>query len=81
MNAARTKSEELPEHLRELATTLPLTLSLQDAARVLCMHPRSLQRLVAAGELRAMRSKLSGASRVIIPRSELIRWFVEHAAR
>ena len=72
---------EIPTHLRELAAELPLTMTLTDAAKVLCMHPRSVQRLVATGELRAMRSKLSGASRVVIPRSELIRWCAEHAAR
>lgn len=72
---------ELPEHLCELAAELPLMLGLEDAARALLMHPRSLQRLIAAGEVRAMRRKLSGASRLIIPRSEVIRWCVEHSAR
>jgi hypothetical protein len=79
--AKRRIDHDVPAHLRELAESLPLTLPLQDAAKVLCMHPRSLQRLVASGELRAMRSRQTGAARVIIPRSEIIRYFVEHPAR
>lgn len=75
------KPVEIPDHFRELAEKLPLMIGLQDAAKAMSMHPRSLQRLIAAGELQAVRSKLSGSSRVIIPRSELVRWCIEHAAR
>jgi excisionase family DNA binding protein len=73
---------EVPEHLRELAAELPLTMTLGEAAKVLCLHPRSVQRMVAAGELRGMKT-IAGASpaRVIIPRSELMRWLAAHPAR
>ena len=73
--------ESIPDHLQDLATNLPLTMTLQEAAKVMCMHPRTLQRLIADGGLRATRAKLSGGSRVIITRSEVIRWFAECAAR
>lgn len=72
---------EVPDHLQELAAELPLTLTQQQAANVLCVHERTLQRMVAEGEIRGVRRQLSGRSRVIIPRSEVIRWMREHSAR
>lgn len=80
MNAAR-KEKPIPEHLRELAEKLPLTLDLKEASEALKMNPRSVRRLIASGELRATRSRLAGASKIIITRSELVRWFVSRDAR
>lgn len=80
MNATR-KEKPIPDYLRELATELPLTLDLKEVASVLKMHERSVQRLVASGELRASRSKLSGGSRLIFTRSEVVRWFAARSAR
>lgn len=79
MSAARKKLELVPDHLVELSEKLPLTLTLQEAAACMKMHVRSVQRLIASGELRATRSRLSGGSRVIITRSEIVRWFASHA--
>jgi hypothetical protein len=79
--ARRQKVEDVPEHLRELAQELPLTLNLQESADVLKMHPRSVQRLIASGELRAMRSHLSGGARIVITRSEIIRYLSTRDAR
>lgn len=74
--AARKKVEpEIPEHLRELSERLPLTLTLKEAAEHMKMHKRTVQRLIADGELKATRSRLSGGSRIIITRSEVVRWF------
>jgi excisionase family DNA binding protein len=73
--------KEVPPHLQELATTLPVTMGLAEAAQALCVHPRTVQRMIRVGELQAMRPKLSGGSRLIIPRSEIIRWCIEHSAR
>lgn len=75
------KGDKIPEHLRELSEELPLTLDLKGAAEVMQMHPRSVQRLIASGELRATRSRLSGGSRLIITRSEVVRWFAARDAR
>jgi len=75
------KSDKLPEHLRELAEELPLTLDLKEAAAAMKMHPRTVQRLIASGELRATRSRLVGGSRLIITRSEVVRWFAARDAR
>lgn len=82
MNAtARKKIEpEVPEHLRELAKELPLTLDLKQTAEVLKMHKRSVQRMIAAGEIRATRARMSRGARVIITRSEIIRWFARREA-
>jgi excisionase family DNA binding protein len=81
MTPQMSKAEKIPEHLREVAAELPLLLTLEEAATALRMHHRSVQRMVAAGELRACRGKLKGASRVIVPRTEIVRWLVEHPAR
>jgi excisionase family DNA binding protein len=81
MNAAKAKPLVIPPHLQDLAENLPLTLPLKDAAKVLSMHPHTVQRMIVSGEIHAMRSKLRGASRIIIPRSEIIRWCIEHSAR
>lgn len=79
--AAKERDRVIPPHLQDLATSLPVTLGLAAAAEALCMHPRSVQRLIVAGELHAMRAKLSGGARLIIPRSEIIRWCIEHSSR
>lgn len=83
MSAARKKPETatVPDYLRELVEGLPLMLTLQEAAGVLRVHPRTMQRIVADQEVVAMRGKLTGPSRVIIPRSEIVRWLLEHSAR
>lgn len=80
MNAAR-KDKPIPEYLRELSEALPITLDLKQTAQVMKMHERSVQRLVASGELRATRSKLKGGSRLIFTRSEIVRWFAARGAR
>lgn len=71
----------VPAHLREASESLPLFLTMEEAAAALRVHVRTVQRIVADQEMAAMRSKLKGASRVIIPRSEIIRWLAEHSAR
>lgn len=80
MNAAR-KEKPIPEHLRELSEELPITLDLKEAAEVMKMHERSVQRLIASGELRATRSKLKGGSRLIITRGAIVQWFMARDAR
>jgi excisionase family DNA binding protein len=72
---------EVPEYLRELVSELPVMVGIKQAAAVLNMHARTVQRILAAGEMRGIRPKLSGGSRVIIPRSEIVRYLVEHPAR
>jgi excisionase family DNA binding protein len=71
----------IPAHLQELAEELPLTLSLKEAANALKMHTRTVQRLISSGQLRAMRAVLTGGSRILIPRSELVRFLSERPAR
>jgi hypothetical protein len=50
------------------------------------MSPGSVHKHVAAGALRAMRAtplqgKNTGSAKLIIPRSEVLRWMIEHPAR
>jgi excisionase family DNA binding protein len=70
----------VPPHLRELSESLPLTLSPDEVAKVLQVTSRTVRRMVATGELHAVRSIASGSARYIIPRSELIRWMAERGA-
>jgi excisionase family DNA binding protein len=80
MNAAH-KDKPIPLHLRELVSELPITLDLEEAAKVMKMHTRSVQRLVASGELKATRSKKTGGSRLIFTRMAIAMWFVSRDAR
>lgn len=68
-----------PVFLDELASQLPLTLSLAEAAAILKRSKRSVQRMIHDGELHAVKTDASRAARVFIPRSELIRWMTSRA--
>lgn len=74
-------AEDIPQHLRELSEALPLTLSPDDAAKVLHVTPRTVRKFITIGLLRASRTRNGGGSvRYIIPRSELVRYLMEHDA-
>ena len=70
----------VPEHLRELADALPVMLTFAAAREVLCTSVRTLRAIVARGELRSVRAMRSGSARVLIPRSEVIRWMAERSS-
>ena len=78
--AAAAAAADVPPHLRELAESLPVTLSPDDAARVLQITARTVRKMIAIGELRASRATRSGSSPYVIPRSELIRYLAERNA-
>ena len=71
---------KIPVHLRELAESLPLTLSPTDVAAVLQVNARTVRRMLARGELHAVRTIAAGSARYVIPRSELIRFMMERSA-
>lgn len=64
-----TPLEDLAE-LRDRPAVPPLLLSYEDAAAALCLSVRSVQRLVAAGELRSV--QLGGSVRIAV--AELTRF-------
>lgn len=70
---------DVPDYLQELKASLPLLLLFQEAAELLRMHPRTLHRYIANGSIRAMRSMSAGASRVLISRSEILRFLSERS--
>jgi hypothetical protein len=70
----------VPEHLRELADALPIMLTFAAAREVMCTSVRTLRAIVARGEVRCVRSMRSGPARVLIPRSEVIRWMAERSS-
>lgn len=72
-------AEPLPEYLEDIARSLPLTLTIEHACEVLHLSRSSVSRLVNSGALHSVRSVASRSSRVIIPRSEIIRWLVAHS--
>jgi excisionase family DNA binding protein len=69
----------IPAHLRELSDLLPVMLTFGDAQEVLCTSTRTLRGILSRGEIRCVRSKRSGSSRVLIPRAELLRWLAERS--
>lgn len=73
-------AKKLPDHLRELET-LPITMGLAQAAKVLNISTRTLQRWIEAGDVQAVRFKRTGSSRVTVTRAEVIRLLSENPAR
>jgi excisionase family DNA binding protein len=74
-------AEKVPDYLRELEAVLPLTMTLQAAAKHMCVHPKTLMRWIETGDIRATRAAGKGSSRLILTRSEVIRWFSAHPSR
>lgn len=68
-----------PDFLEDLARSLPPTLSIEEVAKVLKCSKRAVSSKLQRHELRGIRSVESGSSRVIIPRSEVLRWMRERA--
>lgn len=80
------RKKKLAPCLVELAEKLPLTLPRADAAKVLCLSLRTFDRAVQVGELTAIKasgpakpgkSKRANPGRVMVTRSELLRWMTE----
>lgn len=68
---------QLPESLVELSRELPLTLSKDQAVEVMHISERTFRRAVARGELRIIKSSEGRSGRVIVTRSEILRWMSE----
>lgn len=71
----------IPPHLLELAATLPLMCTMGEVLAALRLSERMIRRLVADGSLRAVRSSSTGSARLVIPRSEIIKYLAQHPAR
>lgn len=69
----------IPAQLTELAEALPLTLTLAQAAECLHVTVRHVQRMIARGELAVIKSPGGRNARVLITRSELLRWLAERS--
>ena len=67
----------LPEALTELSKELPLTLSQSEALEVMHVTPRTFRRIVARGEIKVIKASSGDSGRVLIPRSEILRWMSE----
>lgn len=65
---------KLPECLHELARELPLTLTKEEACDVLRVTRITFERAVAAHELTVIKSGPARQARVLVSRSELLRW-------
>jgi excisionase family DNA binding protein len=76
----KSKEAITPAHLRELAAELPALLTFAQLRDVLQCHTRTLRTIIASGELRYVRRMHSGSARVLIPRSEVIRWLAERSS-
>jgi hypothetical protein len=67
----------LPVELRDIAAELPATLTREHAIEVLHMTERTFSRAVRRGELRIIKTSAGRSGRVIVPRSEILRWMSE----
>lgn len=71
-----TRTASLPEWARDFEAALPPMVPLNDAARAVYRHPRTLSRAAARGELEV----LTGAGgRSIVPRASLVAWVANWA--
>lgn len=70
----------LPDQLAELAKELPLMMSKADLAMVMTVSTRTIDRAIARGELKVMKSTRGRAGRVVITRAEALRFMSEHIA-
>jgi len=59
---------------RQRATLEPLAYGVVDASVVLGLSESTVRALVRAGELRVARAGNSSQARILIPRSEIVRW-------
>ena len=75
--SAHVKAAKIPECLHDVAAELPLTLSRTQAAEVLNMSCRTLDRCIERGEIRAIKSSTGRGARVTVPRAEVLRWMSE----
>lgn len=67
----------LPEPLRELAEQLPVTMNKQDAALLMSVSTRTIDRAISEGKLRVMKTSDTKGGRVVITRAELLRFMAE----
>lgn len=67
-------SEKSVAWIDEALAELPSICTAAEAAGVLRMSIRSLQRKLATGEIRSVRGRRTGSSPNLIPRSELARY-------
>lgn len=56
------------------AAELPALATIDEAASQLRMSTRNLRRKIASGEIRALRARESGSSRVLLPAAEIERY-------
>lgn len=60
-----------PDWIAEVVRELPPLATANEAARALRTTPRNLRRMIAAGRITAVRSRESGSSRVLVPRTSI----------
>lgn len=72
---------EVPVYLEDLRASLAPLLLVGEAAEAMRMHPRTLQKFIARGVIKAVRAQQAGSSRVLVPRSEVIRFLTERPSR
>jgi excisionase family DNA binding protein len=72
--AKRPNADERPAWVTEAVAELPAIARIEEVAGVIRMCPRTIRRLIASGQLTAIRGRESGAARVLIPRAEVARY-------
>jgi excisionase family DNA binding protein len=63
-----------PAWVTDATAHLPPLLRINEVGAALRTHVRTVRRLIAAGRIRALRSREAGSSRVLVPRAEVARY-------
>jgi len=76
----RRPAPSTPDHLRDVEAALPPLATIAEARAALRYGDSTIRQLIRSGQLRAIRSTPTGSSRLLIPRSEIIRFLCERPA-
>jgi excisionase family DNA binding protein len=68
------RADPLPEWVADACRDLPPLMKLEEVSITLRAHARTVRRLIAAGRLKAIRSRVAGSSRVLVARAEVARY-------
>jgi excisionase family DNA binding protein len=82
---AATKGEtkapnKTPDYLRDVEASLAPLNTIPEVCKITRLGDSTLRQAIKRGEMRTLRRAPTGSSRVLIPRSEVIRYLTEREA-
>lgn len=77
MANTRGKELKIPDYLRDVEATLAPLNTVDEVCRVARIGDSTLRQAIKRGEIKALRRAPTGSSRVLIPRSEVLRFLLD----